>query len=102
MGEVDLAFMTMKAGKLISFLEERGPPGAKVAFNKESIALRISGLPRFEVSDGANLAHERAIKCFEAAQTLLRFWESNRTFFDGHFAASLSGESGSMTSVNMA
>ncbi|MGY3695088.1 hypothetical protein ACVIGA_005168 [Bradyrhizobium sp. USDA 3240] len=53
MGEVDLALKNGGvAGALVTFLEAQKPEGSRVAFNKGSIVLRISQLPKFEVADG--------------------------------------------------
>jgi hypothetical protein len=84
MGEVDLALKSNnKAGALIAFLEEKKPAGSSVAFNKGSIVVRISKLPKFEVADG--FTREPAVWAFEAAKTLLEFWKSNQPFFDEHY-----------------
>jgi hypothetical protein len=86
MGEVDLAFKNIGAGKLLAFLEENLPPRANIVFNKRSIALQINGLPKFFVGDGIDAAESGAMPSFAAAHTLLEFWRAHRNFFDNHYA----------------
>lgn len=88
MGQVDLAFKNIGAGKLLTFLEENCPPEVDVVFNKRSIALQIKGLPKFFVGDGIAAVETGAMRSFVAAHSLLEFWRVNRKFFDEHYGFS--------------
>ncbi len=85
MGEVDLAFESRKLVELVAFLETKKPANAVVALNKGSVALRIKGLSKFTVAEGFASAESKASEAFKAAQTLLTFWNNNRSFFDAHY-----------------
>ena len=93
MGEVDLAFKNIGAGKLLTFLEENRPSEAAVVFNKRSIALQIKGLPKFFVGDGVGAVESKALASYHAAHTLLSFWKANQSFFDDHYGVSAGASS---------
>jgi hypothetical protein len=93
MGQVDLAFKNIGAGKLVAFLEENRPAESEVVFNKRSIALQIAGLPKFFVGDGIGAVESRALASYHAAHTLLSFWKANQSFFDEHYGVSGSASS---------
>ncbi len=86
MGEVSLAFNNVNPGALLAYLEANKPQESTIAFNKKSIALQITGLPKFLVSDGLEALESKALQSFEAAHNLLTFWARNRSFFDSHYS----------------
>jgi hypothetical protein len=84
-GEVDIAFTGEKNSDLIAFLYAEKPVGSSVAYNENSVVLRIKGLPKFLVSDGVEKIGELAMPCFDAAHVLLRFWMANRAVFERYY-----------------
>jgi len=87
MGEVDLAFDSVKLAELTAFLQTTKPANAVIALNKGSVALRIKGLDKFTVAEGFTSAESKASEAFKAARTLLTFCNSHRSFLDAHYSS---------------
>lgn len=81
-GEVDLAFKNISAVALIKQVSNMdGLPGQIVA-NGRSSAIQMAGLAPFVISDGFEVIQTRVYAAYEAAHTLLTFWQRNRVHFD--------------------
>ncbi|AMN39057.1 hypothetical protein [Rhodoplanes sp. Z2-YC6860] len=87
LGEVDLSFNNENPLPLMTFLESKMPDSVAVVFKRRSIALQITGLPKFHVADGVE-AIDKALQAFAAAYELSEFWKVHRTFFDNHYETS--------------
>jgi hypothetical protein len=80
--EVDLAFKNVPEGALRDCTSKMtGLPGHIVA-NGRSSAIQISGLQRFVISDGFDVIDTKVGAAYQAAHTLLSFWQDNRAEFD--------------------
>ena len=91
-GEVDLAFKNIPADVLkrrVSKMEQL--PGRIVA-NGKSCAIQISGLAPFVISDGFEIIETRVRAAYQAACTLLTFWQQNRVHFDAIASAATGKE----------
>jgi len=81
-GEVDLAFKNIPAEDLKVVLAKlEAVPGVLVP-NGKSVALQISGLQPFVISDGYDVIDTKVRAAYQAAHDLLRFWERNQIAFD--------------------
>jgi hypothetical protein len=81
-GEVDLAFKNIPAAALrLKVSSMDGLPGQIVA-NQKSSAIQIAGLAPFVISDGFEIIQTRVFAAYQAAHTLLTFWQRNRAQFD--------------------
>ncbi|MET4481582.1 hypothetical protein [Bradyrhizobium sp. F1.13.3] len=81
-GEVDLAFKNISVAALSKQVSNMdGLPGQIVA-NGKSSAIQMTGLAPFVISDGFDVIQTRVYAAYEAAHTLLTFWQRNRVQFD--------------------
>lgn len=74
-GEVDLAFRNCNAQKLSKILKRLPDVPGVLVVNPKSSALRISGLPKFVISDGLAVIDEKVLPAYEAAYRLIEFWK---------------------------
>jgi hypothetical protein len=81
-GEVDLAFKGIPFSKFESVARPLCGERFFLVENGKSSALRIAGLGSFSVTDGTDVIGDRVKIAYEAAKTLLLFWQENRAAFD--------------------
>jgi len=81
-GEVDLAFKNISAAALTEQVATMGDLPGHVIANGKSAAIQIAGLEPFVISDGFDIIETKVRAAYQAAHTLLTFWEKNRATFD--------------------
>ena len=82
LGEVDLAFKDVDFEAFRAAVDSLPRCQFILVKNSKSSALRISGLEPFTISDGIDVVSTRVRAAFEAAKTLLMFWQEHRAVFD--------------------
>jgi hypothetical protein len=81
-GEVDLAFKNIPAAALSLQVSNMGGLPGQIVANGKSSAIQIAGLAPFVISDGFEVIQTRVCAAYQAAHTLLNFWQRNRVQFD--------------------
>jgi hypothetical protein len=81
-GEIDLAFKGIPAAALrLQVSSMDGLPG-QIVVNGKSSAIQMAGLAPFVISDGFEIIQTKVFAAYQAAHTLLSFWQRNRVQFD--------------------
>ena len=83
-GEVDLAFKTSNPKALAAALKAIPDCPGQVVINPKSASIRISGLPKFVISDGLVVIETHVMQSYDAAHRLIEFWKK----YDGELISS--------------
>ena len=81
-GEVDLAFKNISATALGELVGKMDALPGLIVSNGRSSAMQIAGLQPFVISDGFEIIETKVRSAYQAAHTLLTFWQKNRSNFD--------------------
>ncbi len=76
-GEVDLALKTENPDQAIRMVSRIPNLPGQLVENKKSVSIRISGLPKFVISDGIAAIDDHVMPSYDAAYILIEFWKNN-------------------------
>ncbi len=81
-GEVELAFKKISAAALRELVAKMDELPGQIVSNGRSSAIQIAGLQPFVISEGFGIIETKVRSAYQAAHTLLTFWQKNRSNFD--------------------